>query len=296
MRTKCQAGFTLIELMVVVAIIGILAAVAIPAFMKNARKAKTAEATTNVKKMYEIAGLGHKEEGRALDVCELLLVRHLPDAIAFKFGADRARCESGDASEGGGRSDGFTYVYVVSKDRKHFTIHASPAAPGRSADTTISIDETGTLEITCPPGTTYNDRTELCEPDDRFLELRALQALRALNAMSGGVAAAQAQQLVTKESVLLVLEAMDTNGDAALSFNELTSPDLLKLGRQLSADFGRVKQPGQPPDHRATEAIVSGYLSTVRADLAPGIADAPVLSVPIAAMSGDVAGLLRLVK
>lgn len=30
-----------------------LAAVAIPAFMKNARKAKTAEATTNVKKMYD---------------------------------------------------------------------------------------------------------------------------------------------------------------------------------------------------------------------------------------------------
>lgn len=37
--------------MVVVTIIGILAAVAIPAFMKNARKAKTTEATINVKKI-----------------------------------------------------------------------------------------------------------------------------------------------------------------------------------------------------------------------------------------------------
>jgi hypothetical protein len=187
-------------------------------------------------------------------------------------------------------------VYVVSSDRKHFAIHASPAAPGRSADTTISTDETGRLEINCPPGTTYNETTELCEPEDHFLEQKALQALRALHAMSGGVAAGQAQQLVTKESVLMVLEAIDTNGDAALSFDELTGPDLLKLGRRLSTDFGRVKQPGQPPDHRAVEAIVSGYLSTVRADLAPGIADAAVLPVPIAAMSGDVGRLLGLVK
>jgi len=55
-------GFTLIELMVVVAIIGILAAVAIPAFMKNARKAKTAEAVTNVKKMYDGARSYYEEE------------------------------------------------------------------------------------------------------------------------------------------------------------------------------------------------------------------------------------------
>src|SRR5262249_19214089 len=54
LRSKAQAkGFTLIELMIVVAIIGILAAVAIPAFMKYIRRSKTSEASMNVRKLYD---------------------------------------------------------------------------------------------------------------------------------------------------------------------------------------------------------------------------------------------------
>jgi prepilin-type N-terminal cleavage/methylation domain-containing protein len=48
-------GFSLIELMVAVAILGILSATAIPAFVRYTRKARTSEARQNVRKIYDAA-------------------------------------------------------------------------------------------------------------------------------------------------------------------------------------------------------------------------------------------------
>lgn len=60
-----QSGFTLIELMIVVAIIGVLAAVAIPAFMKYIKKAKTSEASQMLEKIASGARSYYLEEGGA---------------------------------------------------------------------------------------------------------------------------------------------------------------------------------------------------------------------------------------
>ena len=50
---RLMAGFTLVELMIVVVILGILAAVAIPAFTRYVKRSKTSEAAGNISKIYQ---------------------------------------------------------------------------------------------------------------------------------------------------------------------------------------------------------------------------------------------------
>lgn len=60
-----KEGFTLIELMIVVAIIGILAAIAIPAFVNYVKRSKTSEAGANLKAMFQGAAAYYEQENWA---------------------------------------------------------------------------------------------------------------------------------------------------------------------------------------------------------------------------------------
>jgi type IV pilus assembly protein PilA len=89
-RTAGAKGFTLIELMIVVAIIGILAAVAIPAFMKYIRRSKTVEATMNVRKMFDSSVSYYEAEHS--NTTGQILAKQFPNPVGPSPGAKGSNC------------------------------------------------------------------------------------------------------------------------------------------------------------------------------------------------------------
>jgi prepilin-type N-terminal cleavage/methylation domain-containing protein len=62
-KIRNRKGFTLIELMIVVVIIGILAAIAIPKFSKASDRAKEKEADGIIKQVYTLQSTYHAQHG-----------------------------------------------------------------------------------------------------------------------------------------------------------------------------------------------------------------------------------------
>ena len=67
-RHRRESGFTLIELMIVVAIIGVLSAIAVPSFIRYIKKSKTTEARMHLEKIYNGARAYYYEEFGGIDL------------------------------------------------------------------------------------------------------------------------------------------------------------------------------------------------------------------------------------
>ena len=83
LKQRAQQGFTLIELMIVVAIIGILAAVALPQYRTYTTRAKAANALTVADGFKTAVALCIQEKGGVATGCDSN-TNGIPDASAFQ--------------------------------------------------------------------------------------------------------------------------------------------------------------------------------------------------------------------
>ncbi len=100
-----EGGFTLIEVMVVVAILGLLAAVAIPAYSRFLRRSKTSEALVNIRRIYDGAVTSYQGDGVQRDGEGSLPV--FPTTVGPTPAADTC-CNANSVGRCPGSADTFT--------------------------------------------------------------------------------------------------------------------------------------------------------------------------------------------
>ena len=138
---KNNKGFTLIELMIVVVIIGILAALAIPRFMRSTTKSKQSEAKQLLKQIYTLQH-AYRQEFNAYACAGLVASATAPVAFAV-IGVDV------------GLSARYRYTMTT----------ATATAFLCTADAIINLDDDGTVDTW-----TINDQgTLICTVDDSVL-------------------------------------------------------------------------------------------------------------------------------
>lgn len=124
-RFHNRKGFTLIELMIVVVIIGILAALAIPRFMEATLKAKKSEASSVLKQIYTLQR-AYKQGSATAVYCD--------DITTAGFGFDTPL------------NNKFDYT-IESGDAAGFCAQATGNSSDADIDNTVlyNIDETGVI-------------------------------------------------------------------------------------------------------------------------------------------------------